>query len=275
MSGDTDIALRTAENGRLGDCSLSPMSVSMSSRTDSSPHDLTSALGNRLRAPVRLQTYQNLLYLLLMFPLGHVYFTVILIGLFTGVGLTVIGIGIVIIVLVLALATGLADLERTLVRLLLDVEIPAPTMESQQGLGTQTKLLVTDLRTWRGVVYLLSVFVYGTIVFGLLASLAATIWSFLSAPLYYQEAPVVAYGPIPHRELTLDILFGWDTLLVGLTTTFQLGSWKIETLAGALFVASMGVVLLFVTFQVVNSLALLWKRYARVMLPAPRYWKPT
>lgn len=247
----------------------------MSARPESTHHDLASALGHRLRAPARLQTYRNLLYLLLMFPLGHVYFTVILIGLFTGIGLAIVGIGILLLVLLLALVTGLADLERTLVRQLLDIEISAPTMESQQGLWTRTKLLVTDLRTGMAVVYLLSVFVYGTIMFGLLASLAATIWSFLSAPLYYKEAPVVAYGPVPQRELTLDILFGWDTLLVGLTTTFQLGSWQIETLPGALFVAVIGLILLLVTFQVINALALLWTRYARAMLLVPRYWKPT
>lgn len=247
----------------------------MSARTESTPRNLTSALTHRLRAPLQLQTYRNLLYLLLMFPLGHVYLTVVLTGLFTGIGLTIIGIGVVIIVMMLVLVTGLADLERTLIRILLDIEIPAPPRKNQKGLWTQTKQLVTDLRTWRGVVYLLSVFVYGTVVFGVLASLAATIWSFLSAPLYYQEAPVVVYGPIPHREFTLNILFGWDTLLVGLTETFQLGSWQIETLPGAMFVTGIGVVLLLVTFQVVNALALLWTRYARAMLAVPRYWNPT
>lgn len=245
----------------------------MSAWTSSTSRDLKSSLSHGLSAPLRLQTYRNLLYLLLMFPLGHIYLNIILLGLFASVGLAIVGIGILLIVLVLTLVSGLADLERTLIRVLLGVEIPAPTRESQRGLWTQTKQLVTDLRTWKAVVYLLSVFIYGTVVFGLLALLAATVQSFLFAPLYYQKAPVVAYGPIPQRSLTLDILFGWDSLLVGLTTTFRLGSWQIETLPGALFVAGLGFVLLLLTFQFVNGLASIWKRYAQVMLTVPRYWK--
>lgn len=246
----------------------------MSTRTVSTARDLRTVLRRGLSAPVRLQTYRNLLYLLLMFPLGLLYFNLVLVGFLTGIGLAIVGVGILIVVLMLAIATGLTDLERTLVRVLLGAGVPTPTTERHQGLWARTKQLVTDLRTWKAVAYLLSVFVYGTIVFGLLASLAATVWSFLSAPLYYEEAPVVAYGPVPQNELTLDILFGWDTLLVGLTTTFRLGSWQIETLPEALFVAGLGLVLLFVTFQFINVLALLWKRYARAMLTVPRYWKP-
>jgi Putative sensor len=245
----------------------------MSTRILFSTRGLKNVLNQGLRAPLKLQTYRNLLYLLLMFPLGHIYLNFVLIGLFTGLGLTVVGIGLLIIVLLLALVSRLADFERTLIRVLLGVEIPASTKESQQGLWTQTKQLVTDLRTWTAVVYLLSVFIYGTIAFGLLAMLVVTVHSFLFAPLYYQEAPVVAYGPIPQRKLTFDILFGWDTLLVGLTTTFQLGSWQIETLPGAVFFAGLGLVLLLLTVQFVNGLASIWKRYAQLMLTVPRYWK--
>src|SRR5699024_8292286 len=119
---------------------------------------------------------------------------------------------------------------------------------------------------------LLSEFIYGSIVFGLLSSLLASAGSFLFAPFYYTDASVVAYGPVPSGEFTLDVLFGWNNLLVGLTTTFQIGSWRIETLLGALLVAGLGVILLLLTFQLANTLAWAWGRYARVMLTTPRYW---
>lgn len=243
----------------------------MSTQTSPDSHDFSRVLGRVLRAPVRPQTYRNLCYLGLMFPLGIVYFTLLATGFTTGIALVVVGIGIPILVLVFALVVGFARLERALVRVLLGVNIPAPAAETENGLWDRTKHLVTDRGTWKAVAYLLSEFVYGTVVFGLIGSLVATGTSFLFAPIYYQHAPVVAYGPIRIGNLTFDIVFGWNNLLIGLTTTFQVGSWRIETLPGALLVAGLGIVLLMVSFQLANALAWAWGRYARVMLMSPRY----
>jgi hypothetical protein len=170
------------------------------------------------------------------------------------------------------LVVGLVGLERTLVRVLLRVDVPTTSVKTEYGLWGRAKQLVTDRQTWKAVAYLLSEFVYGTVVFGLLASLFATAGNFLLAPLYYKQAPVVAYGPIPSGEFTLNILFGWDNLLVGLTTTFQVGSWQIESLLGALLVTGLGIVLLVLTLHLSNFLAWVWGRYARSMLTTPRYW---
>ncbi|GAA0200588.1 hypothetical protein GCM10009000_013350 [Halobacterium noricense] len=209
-----------------------------------------------------------------MFPLGILYFTVLTTGVLTGLPLVIIVVGIPILVLCLALVVGFTGLERILVRLLLGVEIPSSEADFEgifddkagKTIWIRGKRLVTNSGTWKGVAYLLSEFVYGTVVFGLLSSLMATIGSFLLAPLYYEEAPVSAYGPIPSDAFTLDILFGWDNLLVGLTTTFQLGSWRVETLLGALFVSAVGMVLLLISLQLFNALAGIWGRYARIML---------
>ncbi len=209
-----------------------------------------------------------------MFPLGVVYFNLVVVGFATGLGLAIVGVGIPILVLVLVAATGVAALERTLVRVLLDVEVAAAPVERKSGLWARTIQLVTDGRTWKANAYLLSVFVFGSLAFGLIGSLLATAWSFLTAPLYYRDAPVVAYGPVPRGDVALDILFGWDDLLVGLTTTFRLGSWRLETLPEALLVAGFGAVLLLVTVRLVSVLATLWGRYARVMLVVPNYWRP-
>lgn len=244
----------------------------MATQASSHPRDHNRILGRVLRAPVRLQTYRNLCYLAVMFPLGIIYFNLLLAGVLTGLGLVIVIIGIPILVLLLVLVVGLAELERTLVGVLLGVDISTTGVETERGLWGRSKQLVTDLRTWKAVAYLLSEFVYGTVVFGLITSLLATASSFLLAPVYYNQAPVVAYGPIRTGHLTLDILFGWNDLLVGLTTTFQIGSWHIETLPGALLVASLGLVLLLVSFQVANVLSWVWGQYARLMLTTPRYW---
>lgn len=226
--------------------------------------------GRVIRTPIRAQTYRNLAYLVLMFPLGICYFTLITVGVFTGIPLIIVGIGIPVVLILFVLVVKLAGLERRLVRSLLDVDIQAPSVETDGSLWTRFWRFVTAVQTWKAVAYVLSEFLYGSFVFGILASGVATSVSFLLAPLYYTEAPVAAYGPIP-SEFTLDVLFGWDSLLVGLTTTFQLGSWQIETLPGAVSVAAVGILLLWASLVVSNVAAGLWGQYARRMLTTPRY----
>lgn len=244
----------------------------MSTESTIQPLEPGRVVGDVLRAPFRPQTYRNLLYLAIMFPLGILYFNLVVAGFLTGLGLAVVLVGLPLLVLLLAVLVWFAGLERLLVGTLLDVEVPRTVTVTDGSIWARTKRLVTDVHTWKAVAHLLAEFVYGSFVFGVLASLVTTAGSFLLAPFYYGRAPVVAYGPFPTGEFTLDVLFGWDALLVGLTTTFRLGSWQIETLPGALLVAGVGVVLVFVTVQLVNGFAWLWGRFAGYMLTAPRYW---
>lgn len=243
----------------------------MSTRTSSHPRDV-GPLRRTLRAPARAQTYRNLCYLALMFPLGVAYFVLLTTGFTVGVSLVVVAVGIPILLALLAMVVFLAGVERALVRTLLGVDAPAAPARTERSLRTRTKQLVTDAQTWKAVAYLFTEFFYGSVVVWLLASLVATSASFLFAPLYYERAPVVAYGTIPTTAFTLDLTFSWDNLLVGLTTTFRLGAWQVETLPGALLVAGLGGVLLLVSLQLANALAWLWGRYARIMLTTPRYW---
>lgn len=226
-----------------------------------------------LGSPLQFQTYKNLLYLTIMFPLGTVYFSIIMFGFFTGVPLLAIGIGLPIVLFLFGVVVELAILERHLVDTLLNVDIPTPDPDTDGSRWERAKRLVTASQTWKGVAYLLSEFVYGTIAFGVLASGITTSASFLLAPLYYQRAPVSAYWPLPSADFTLDILFGWDSLLVGLTATFRLGFWEIETLFGALLVSALGVILLWMSVLIGTVAAGLWAGYARRMLTTQRYWR--
>lgn len=242
----------------------------MSTRLSFGLRESSQLLYSVLRNPVQVQTYRNLLYLLLTLPLGTLYFVILTTGFLTGIPLIITIVGIPIIILLLALVVELARIERVLVRVLLGIDIRASPIETRHGYWVHIKRLVTDLRTWKATAYLLSEFLFGTVTFALVSSLLATSGSFLLAPLYYSQAPVVAYSPIPSSGFTLDVLFGWDSLLVGLTTTFRLGSWQIETLPSALLIAILGVVLLVAALQLVNTLAVMWGRYARIMLTVPR-----
>lgn len=225
-----------------------------------------------LRSPLQMQTYQNLLYLLLMFPLGILYFNVLTIGFLTGIPLMIIGIGIPIVLVLFVITIKLASFERWLVCALLDVDIPTSDPDTDGTIVERVRRLVAARQTWKSIAYLFSEFVYGSLVFGILASGFATSLNFLFAPTYYTEAPVRAYEPIPTSPITLDLLFGWDALLVGLTTTFQLGSWRIESLIGALLVSALGAILFWMILLFSNAATQLWATYARRMLTTSRYW---
>ncbi len=244
----------------------------MSAHALSNDNDLSSSIKELLSSPLRFQTYKQLFYLILMFPLGIIYFNLLIVGFFTGISLIMIGIGIPLLFILFGIIVELAGFERRLVGILLETAIPAREPDIDGSRWERSKRLVTASQTWRAVGYLLSEFVYGTITFGLLASGIATAVSFLFAPTYYQDGPISAYWPLPTSNFTLDILFGWDSLLIGLTTTFRLVSWHIETLFGALLVSAFGLVLLWGTLLFGNAAAELWAAYARRMLTTPRYW---
>lgn len=228
-------------------------------------------------APMRLQTYRNLLYLALMFPLGMGYFTVLMNGYAYAKFLTstLIGVPLALLVLffTLALAVGLAAFERTLARVLLRVDIPISSVETDQPIWVRLKQLVIDRRTWTAVFYLLSEFFIGIAVFVLLSSLVVTAGSLLLTPFYYTRLPTSIYlGPTPIIEFTPNILFGWNDLLIGLQTTIRIDAWHIAGLPAAVLVAVGGAILLVFTLQLLNSLAWLWGRYMNTMLRTPRYW---
>ena len=70
------------------------------------------------------QSYVNILYLFLSFPLGIAYFVFLVTGISLGFGLLVIWVGVPILVLVLAGSWVLCQLERVLAVRLLNEDIP-------------------------------------------------------------------------------------------------------------------------------------------------------
>lgn len=236
--------------------------------------DFSQILRRGLRAPIRLQTYRNLLYLVLMYPLGYIYFHLVLFGFTFGLGLSVVLIGVPILLLTLIMVSGLASIERTLARVLLQIDIPISHLETDQTIWERSKALVTDRQVWGGTVYLLSEFVAGIAVFSLLSSLVLTAGSLILTPLYYQSAPTSIYlGSTPVIQFTPDILFGWDNLLVGLQTTVIIDTWQITGLPVALLIALVGVGLMLITLLLCNGIARFWGQYMKLMLRTPRYWR--
>ena len=100
----------------------------------------------------RPQTWLNLLYLLLAFPLGLAYFIVLVIGVSTGAALAVLIVGLGILLATLAAWRGMATIERGLARGVLGVPIATPPELPAAPLERILRWL-RDPMTWKGLVF--------------------------------------------------------------------------------------------------------------------------
>jgi multisubunit Na+/H+ antiporter MnhC subunit len=227
----------------------------------------------------RRQTYYNLAYLLLAFPLGLTHFVFLVTGFSVAFGLTIILIGVPMVVLVLSITTHLAAVERTLADSLLDVDIPAGDPEDTDGIVDWLKTMVTDLGTWKGVVYLFSKFVTGLAVFVVGVVLAAIVYALVSAPLHYRDPTTGIHLPSGGpTESTLGIAYRHDVWTVGielpLRTTGELISSYADSLPGALVFSAIGLLLAVVVLHLLNGVAWVYGKYAEFLLRDTRAHSP-
>ncbi len=209
------------------------------------------ALLHFVKAPFRVRTYTNLLYLALALPLGLLYFIFLTVGLPLGIGLTLLWIGIPILALVFAGSWGLAALERQLAIHVLGARVPPmspPVTEAVQTVWQRVKAFLANPVTWKGMAFLLLKLPLGIVSFTAIVTLLATSAAFLATPILWQwGADFEADGVI---------------LLVD--------SWG-EAWLCALF----GLGLLFVSLNLLNGLALVWRWMATFLLGSERFATPT
>lgn len=217
--------------------------------------------------PFRRQTYRNLSYLALAFPLGLVYFVLFAVGLSLGVGLAVVVVGVPLLVGMLGLATGLASVERWLATVLLGIEVPTRDRESPDSVRGWLRRLVVSLGPWKAVVYLVTKLFVGVAAYTVVMSLSVTGVSMLAVPLVYNQpgvyVGVVSDAPVRYHPA---LSVGWDRLLVGLDGVVTLSAWRIDTLAEALAVAGLGVVVVCCSLHVLNALAQLSGWWTQLLL---------
>ncbi len=207
--------------------------------TDTSPAAERDLLDLIFTPAIDGQTYLNLLYLLLAFPLGIFYFVFLVTGLSTGMGLLIIYVGIPLLIGVLMAGRGLGSFERIMARTMLGVNIPKPSpMPTSAGLLGQFKSLFTDSVTWKSLAYLGLKFPFGIAVFSVLVTSFSLSLSLTLAPLLYQMVPM------------------------------DFGLWRVDNKDEAAICCMIGVVLLLLSFHLVNGLAYLWGRFAQIMLGA-------
>jgi hypothetical protein len=186
------------------------------------------------------QTYRNLTYLALSFPLGVLYFTLVWGGGAVGVSALPIVVGAPILLGVLAMAVSVADVEARLARGLLGadvaMDVPRP---SEETLSAYAKRLVLSPRSYLAVVYLLSKFVIGVVAVAALTVAATLSATLAAAPLLYDLQSV----------------------------TYQAGpTVLIDTLPEAAVASVAGVLLAFVSLHAFNLAARALARYTELLL---------
>jgi len=186
----------------------------------------------------RPQTYRNLLYLALAFPLGLAYVLVLATGFSLGAGLAITVIGVPILLATLAAARLLANVEAELANRLLGVDAASASLDTSGGVLAVAKRLATEPRTWLGVGYLAGKFAFGITAFAALTTALSVSASLLAAPLTYSSAYHVG------------VRFG--TLSAG---PFESGTLVVDSLPEAAGVALAGAAVALISLHLLNGLA--------------------
>jgi two-component system phosphate regulon sensor histidine kinase PhoR len=193
------------------------------------------------------QSYMNMLYLLLSFPLGLAYFVFLVTGIAAGLGTLVIWIGAFILILMMTAWRQIAAFERRMAIDWLHVVI-APLSYPYAIPMTQwqrLQSLVSNSMTWKTLAYLLLKFPLGLFSFVITIVLSV-----------------------------LSIAVAIVTLIIGLLTapffilaiTLQGASRARERVQGYLLFALTGFGLSLITLHLLNGLAFISGQFARVML---------
>jgi len=205
-------------------------------------------------SPFRGQTYVNLLYLVLSFPLGVAYFVGIVTGTALAVGLLITWIGPSILLATLKGANALARFEGQLANWLVGVDIPSDTLKNPlkgafllpgHGLLSALRKCVMTRSTWTSVILLLGKFVFGIAAFSALVTTSAIALVLLLAPLLYDT----------------NLRLG-----VHIEDAYTIGPWVIDTFPEAVVVGLCGAGVASIGLTVLNTLAHFHARYTAELL---------
>ena len=187
------------------------------------------------------QTYRNILYLILSFPLGIMYFVGLTVGFALGISLAIVIVGIPILIAVVLVSRLFASFERHLANQLLEVEIVTPTdvrLPETRELWPTLRSYLGAVSTWKGIVYLYVKFWVGVASFVLVVVGIVVPVAFLTAPLHYNDP---------------DVMIGF-------------GPWVIDTVPEAIFGSFLGAGLGIFFLHLLNAAAWVSGLFARLLL---------
>jgi signal transduction histidine kinase len=212
-----------------------------------------------LRVALRAQTYRNILYLLAAFPLGLLYFVVLVTGFSVGLGTAVLGVGALLLILLVGFVWAMAAVERQLAHYLLGTEITPPSGPDARDLSLW-KMFVARLRhqvTWKALAYLLIEFPFGVVSFSLAITLLSISLGLLLAPVAYLLSLTGAHS-LQSIALT-DPVFQYAQPPTGF------GSVEFVPF---LLLGLLGVLIAIGSLYALNGMAYGWAQFARLMLGA-------
>jgi hypothetical protein len=257
-------------------------------RGDSTDAHRGIGLSGLLRAPFRRRTYRNLLYLLLQFPLGVAYFTVLVTaGAFAYAGGTMTaqvvpgvlgqtgpgGVPLLIALLVLAVlvptalllgglglagllfgGTALMTVHRVLTGFVLNVDLPSHVADvsPRDEPIAYLRAFLTDPGTYLSSVLTLATFPIGVGLFVLIVVPTTLAGALIAAPLLY-DAPRTNLTVSLPESLQFSLVDAFHTVDAGVA--FSSGVVTVDTLPEALVAAGVGVVVLLAAFNLFNAVA--------------------
>jgi two-component system phosphate regulon sensor histidine kinase PhoR len=214
----------------------------------------SSWLGELFSVARQKQTYLNILYLLISFPLGIFYFVALITGISVGISTAFIWIGLPILFVTVIMWRGFAAFERLLVIHQLHIDVlpmsyPDPTPKSW---WQRFKAYLSNRVTWTSLIYLFLDFVFGIFAFTITTTLLALSLSFLLGWLAYliDTAIYNAFGPYTSYEFFIKI-------------NGQIEPWAMTIF---LLIMVVGIFLLIGSLHLLNGIAYAWGQFARIML---------
>jgi len=192
------------------------------------------------------ETYRNIAYLLLRFPLGVAYFTAFVTGVVLGVALVPLAVGVPILAAVLGLADHVALVEAALLRRLLGREVTwEPADPGELPVWPYLKAVGTAPRCYLLVAFFLATFFLGTFAFVAITVVFTLALVYLLAPLLFW-LPGVTYGPTGTAGDVAVDLGPVDLTLTADAIGFLTVDTLLEALVASLFGAVLGLVALHV-----------------------------
>jgi len=187
------------------------------------------------------QTWLNVSYLLISFPLGLIYFIFLVTGISIGFGLLILVFGIFILMGVIMISYGLARFERVLAINFLNVDInPIEERNSKPGFLPKFRAMISNAFTWKGLFFLFLKFPLGVFSFSLTVSLLTASLALITAPIFYNA--------------------NWYDFDIGPYI------WNINTFEGSLLGFVIGILFLFFSLLLLNLLAWASGQLAKLLL---------
>ena len=188
------------------------------------------------------QSWMNIAYLLICFPLGLIYFIALVTGISLGFGLLITVFGIFILMGVLWMVHGFNRMEAEITSTMLGFHIDrAPYRAQERGFWKKFKEILRNPATWKGLFYQFLRFPMGIFSFTLVVSLLASSIALIGTPFIYR--------------------LHWFNMEIP-----SHPRWEIDTFPEALGCLVAGLLLLHLSLFILNWLAWIYGKFAQLML---------